>query len=79
MERERAAGPPPLREHYVTGAVGDESFQADRASWYEALTGYSLRGDTLAQQNEEFDIIARRFRDYNDGRADIRERLRGEL
>ena len=32
-----------------------------------------------AQQNEEFDIIARRLRDYNDGRADIRERLRGEL
>ena len=71
MERERAAGPPPPREHYVTGAVGDESFQADRASWYEALTGYSLRGDTLAQQNEELTGTTN-----NDGRADI---LRGEL
>ena len=60
------------------GAEGDKSFQDDRASWYEAFTGNALRGDTLAQQNEQFDIIARRFRDYTDGRADIRERLRGE-
>ena len=57
------------------GAVGDEAFQDDRATWYEAFTGTPLGGDTLAQQNEEFDIVARRFRNYNDGRAAIRQRL----
>ena len=76
-ERERAAGPPPRREQYV-GAMGDKRFQNDRAAWYEAFTGTSLGGDTLSLQNEEFDVVARRFRNYNDGRATIRQRLTDE-
>ena len=78
-ERERAAGPPPRREQYYFGAVaGDKRFQNDRAAWYEAFTGTSLGGDTLSLQNEEFDVVARRFRNYNDGRATIRQRLTDE-
>ena len=76
-ERERAAGPPPRREQYYMGAVAGEAkrFQDDRATWYEAFTGEPLAG-SLTEQNEKFDVVARRFRNYNDGRADIRERLR---
>ena len=74
-ERERGAGPPPRREQYTMYGRPDIHFQNDRANWYEKFTGVSLEG-TLAEQNEAFDVVARRFRNYNDGRADIRERLR---
>ena len=78
-ERERAAGPPPRREQYYFGAVIGEAkrFQDDRATWYEAFTGEPLAG-SLTEQNEKFDVVARRFRNYNDGRATIRQRLTDE-
>ena len=37
--------------------------------WYEHVTGDSLDGLSLAEQRERVDVIARRFRVYNDGRA----------
>ena len=78
-ERERAAGPPPRREQYYFGAVIGEAkrFQDDRATWYEAFTGEPLAG-SLTEQNEKFDVVARRFRNYNDGRTTIRQRLTDE-
>ena len=71
-ERERAAGLPPRREHY--GDCDDAVFQGDRAEWYKAFTGEPLTG-SLAEQNEKFDVVARRFRVYNDGRVTRRERM----
>ena len=73
-ERERAAGLPPRREQYGEGAAGDAAFQGDRAKWYEAFTGEPLAG-SLAEQNEKFDVVARLFREYNDGRVTRRERM----
>ena len=71
-ERERAAGLPPRREHY--GDCDDAVFQGDRAEWYKAFTGEPLTG-SLAEQNEKFDVVARRFREYSDGRVTRRERM----
>ena len=34
--------------------------------WYEHVTGDSLDGLSLAEQRERVDVIARRFRVYND-------------
>ena len=68
------AGLPPRREQYGEGAAGDAAFQGDRAEWYEAFTGEPLAG-SLAEQNEKFDGVARRFREYNDGRVTRRERM----
>ena len=74
-ERECAAGPPPRRsdESYPAGREGDDAFRADRRSWFQRFTGESLRGD-LAQQNEQCDAIARRFRGYSDGRLTVWDR-----
>ena len=66
----RANIPPPRREDERYGALadnaeGDEDFRTDRTVWYE---GESLEGLSLAEQRECVDVIARRFRAYNDGR-----------
>ena len=53
-------------------AGGDEHFQSDRAEWYQAFTGVPMPGvleADLSRQNEAFDVIARRFRAYSDGRV----------
>ena len=70
----RANIPPPYREDARNGALtnnssGNEAFHKDRAVWYEHVTGDSLDGLSLAEQRERVDVIARRFRVYNDGRA----------
>ena len=70
----RANIPPPRRDDERYGLLadnsqGDEAFRADRAVWYEHVTGESLDGLTLGEQWECVDVIARRFRAYNDGRA----------
>ena len=73
VERERAAGRPPHREEAKYGprgdAAGDTLFRKDREQWYERFTGRSITGVTLQMQNELCDAIARRFREYSDGRA----------
>ncbi|MDC0526057.1 hypothetical protein OAO87_03565 [bacterium] len=72
--REHAAGPPPRCEDYAD----DARFRAVRAAWYKAFTGVPLAGSSeadphgqvdIAKQNDAFDLIARRFRAYTDGRA----------
>ena len=70
----RANIPPPYREDTCYGPLasnttGDDAFRKDRAVWYEHVTGESLDGLSLTAQWERVDVIARRFRDYNDGRA----------
>ena len=72
--KRQAAGLPPRREQYGEGAAGDAAFQGERAEWYEAFTSNPLAG-SLAEQNEKFDVVARRFRVYNDGRVTRRERM----
>ena len=73
LERQRAAGPPPRREHVKYGlrgdAEGDERFRKDREVWYERFTGRSIAEVSLHEQNELCDVIARRFREYTDGRV----------
>ena len=63
-----------ISEFSVAKALGEialcnEAFHKDRAVWYEHVTGDSLDGLSLAEQMERVDVIARRFRVYNDGRA----------
>jgi len=74
-DRERQAGVPPQRDDlcYAAGSHGDEAFRADRRAWFQLFTGTPLEG-TLAQQNEQCDAIARRFRAYGDGRMTVWER-----
>jgi hypothetical protein len=69
----RANIPPPHREDERYGPLagnreGDEAFRKDRAVWYGHVTGESLEGLSLTKQWERVDVIARRFRDYSDGR-----------
>ena len=40
----------------------------ERRKWYECATGQNLTG-TLAEENEQFDKVARRFRAYTDYRV----------
>ena len=72
-ERERAAGPPPRREHTKYGVRGDaqgnDEFRIDRERWYERFTGQSIAEVSLQEQNELCDVIARRYRAYTDSRA----------
>ena len=72
VARERAAGPPPRREQSRYGprgdTAGDKLFRTDREDWYERFTGRSITGVSLQEQNELYDVIARRFREYTDGR-----------
>lgn len=70
----RANIPPPHRNEERYGPLasnpeGDDSFRKDRTVWYEHVTGESLEGLTLTDQWERVDSIARRFREYTDGRA----------
>ena len=71
-ERELAAGPPPRREQEKYGprgdAAGDAIFRKDREAWYQRYTGRSIADISLQEQNEVCDAIARRFREYTDGR-----------
>ena len=50
--------------------VGTAAFRADRAVWYERITGTDLNGLSLSDQQELCDAVARRFRQYNDGRPE---------
>ena len=63
----------PRREHVKYGlrgdAEGDERFRKDREVWYERFTGRSIAEVSLHEQNELCDVIARRFREYTDGRV----------
>jgi len=79
-ERERidrmghAGDHPPHRDDERYGPLadnpaGDETFRADRALWYENVTGESLDGLSLAEQRQLCDAVARRFRSYSDSRA----------
>ena len=59
----------------AVGKAGREVFQRERSKWYRLATrnsehpqGLELVG-SLAEQNTQYDIIARRFRAYSDGRA----------
>ena len=70
----RANLPPPHRDDaryapLASNAAGDEAFRKDRAVWYEHVTGESLDGLSVAEQWERVDAVARRFREYTDGRA----------
>jgi hypothetical protein len=66
MQREQAAGLPPRRDQIQYGErgepAGDERFRADRESWYERFTGYSLVSPSLQstvslqEQNELCDV-----------------------
>ena len=67
--------PPPCREDTRYGPrsnnqEGDARFHKDRAVWYENVTGDSLEGMCLTEQCERVDSIARRFRQYTDGRPE---------
>ena len=69
----RANIPPPRREDERYGPLagnreGDEAFRMDRAVWYENVTGDSLVELSLTDQWERVDVVARRFREYSDGR-----------
>ena len=70
----RSNVPPPLRneERYGSRAdnpAGDEAFRKDRLVWYEHVTGESLGHLTLSEQWQLVHVVARRFREYSDGRA----------
>ena len=60
--------PPPKRASHATGKRGRRAFHRERRVWYERATGRKLTG-TLAEENEQFDKVARRFRAYTDYRA----------
>lgn len=67
-EREQRAGLPPHRKDEVYNhEAGEMHFRSDRARWYKAFTEKALVG-TIAEQNACFDVIARRFRAFSDGR-----------
>ena len=63
---------PPRRSAFPRGEEGRAKFRSKRAAWYHQVTGACLAGD-VAEQNELFDKIARRYRAYSDGRLTERE------
>ena len=70
----RANIPPPQRRDAHYGPVannpeGDDEFRRDRAVWYEHVTGETLERLRLTEQWDRVDVIARRFREYTDGRS----------
>ena len=68
--------PPPMRAEYPHGNEGRAQYHVARAEWYRKITrGKELTGD-LAEQNELFDKIARRYREYTDSRRKRKERAR---
>jgi hypothetical protein len=64
LAREQQAGlPPHRRDEAYDHKAGSAHFRSDRAKWYNAFTGKPLVG-SIAEQNDCFDVIARRFRKY---------------
>ena len=71
---------PPKRSDFprgrgAVGKAGREAFHCERKKWFKLATrcpehpdGVELEG-SLAEQNTRYDIIARRFRTYSDGRS----------
>ena len=71
---------PPKRSDFprgrgAVGKAGREAFHRERRKWFKLATrsiehpdGTELEG-SLAEQNTRYDIIARRFREYSDGRS----------
>ena len=64
--------PPPRRSDFDGGSEGRAQYHAARAEWYRNITrsaqqpdGMALDG-SLADQNDLFDRIARRYRQYSD-------------
>ena len=56
------------------GKAGRDAFHRERKVWFKMATrsrdypdGIELAG-TLSEQNTQYDIVARRFRTYRDGR-----------
>ena len=65
--------PPPRRDdpkydHPLGHPLGACAFHKDRSLCYERITGDSLDELSLSEQRALSDAIARRFRQYNDGR-----------
>ena len=70
---------PPKRSDFprgrgAVGKAGRDAFHRERMKWFKMAThssdhpnGIALTG-SLAEQNTQYDIVARRFRTYNDGR-----------
>ena len=70
---------PPKRSDFphgrgAVGKAGREAFHRERKKWFKIATcsrdhpdGIELTG-SLAEQNTQYDIVARRFRTYRDGR-----------
>lgn len=70
---------PPKRSDFprgrgAEGKAGRDAFHCERKVWFKMATrscdypdGIELAG-TLAEQNTQYDIVARRFRTYRDGR-----------
>ena len=63
--------PPPNRSNFPLGAVGRKNFRQARAVWYRKVANSELCGD-VAEQNDLFDRVARRYRAYSDGRLGTR-------
>ena len=59
----------------AVGKAGREAFHRERKKWFKLATRSSEHPDgieldgTLAEQNTRYDIVARRFRAYSDGRS----------
>ena len=74
LQLQERQDPPPLRDDPKYGQrsanpQGDEQFRADRALWFESVTGESLEGLSLAEQWRRVDRVARAFRAHTrDGR-----------
>ena len=69
LAQEQQAGlPPHLRDEAYNHEAGSAHFHSDRAEWYKAFTGKPLVG-SIAEQSACFDVVARRFRKYSDGRT----------
>ena len=74
---------PPKRSDFpcgrgAEGKTGRDAFHRERKVWFKMATrsrdypdGIEL-GGTLNEQNTQYDIVARRFRTYSDGRPGVR-------
>ena len=65
------------RGRCAEGKAGRDAFHRERKKWFKLATrshdhpdGIELAGD-LAEQNTQYDIVARRFRTYRDGRPGL--------
>ena len=57
--------PPPMRVDYPLGEEGQGGYRKARERWYLSHTGNRLQG-TVAQQNEVWDNLMRKFRARSD-------------